>query len=150
MSDLICRRTTIDEIYELRFAVLRPGLTLMKLHFVGDGDEPPRTWHFGAFMPGRGEPVGCLTLFASEWEGRSAIQLRGMAVAAEWRGTGVGTKLLQAAEEEIAAHAEARMWTWWCNARVEAVEFYERNGWRVVSEEFVIEGVGPHRKMVRG
>src|SRR5689334_20202412 len=77
ISDLICRPAKIDEIYELRFAVLRPKEVPMKLHFPGDGDGPPKTWHFGAFAGGEFKPVGCLTLLASTWEGRPAMQLRG-------------------------------------------------------------------------
>ena len=137
------RQATIEEIFELRFAVLRPGQAPVKLYFPGDGGMPPGTWHFGAFLGVRN--VGCLTLLAAEWEGRAALQLRGMAVAAELRGRGVGRGLLQAA----GAGAEGAAALWWCNARVEAVGFYERNGWRVVSEEFMVAGVGRHRKMVR-
>lgn len=143
------RRATIDEIYQLRFAVLRPRQQPVKLHFPGDGDSPPKTWHFGAFAPDR-HTIGCLTLFASHWEDKPAIQLRGMAVDPEWRGKGVGRNLLRAAIQALRNDPAVSDWPWWCNARTEAIGFYEKDGWRVVSEEFMIEGVGPHKKMVRG
>ncbi len=38
---------------------------------------------------------------------------------------------------------------WWCNARSTAIRFYEKNGWRIVSDEFIIEKYGPHRRMVK-
>lgn len=143
------RPATIDEIYELRFAVLRPKQTPIKLHFPGDEDSPPNTWHFGAFAPHPPRVLACLTLFASEWEQKPAIQLRGMAVAEEARGTGLGRKLLQTAEWAVRENPTARDWRWWCNARTPAIGFYEKLGWKVASEEFLIEGVGPHKKMVR-
>ncbi len=148
-EDLEYRRATIDEIYELRFEVLRPKQVPVKLHFAGDGEEPPRTWHFGAFERGTNKVVACLTLFATEWENKPAIQLRGMAVDPGWRGLGVGRRLLETAGAAVAADATASQWVWWCNARTGAIGFYEGLGWRVVSEEFMIEGVGPHKKMVR-
>src|SRR6476620_3288273 len=100
-DDMEFRQATIDEIYELRFAVLRPRQTPIKLHFPGDADPPPKTWHFGAFSLPENKTVGCLTLFASEWEGKPAIQLRGMAVAPEFRQSGIGRKLLLSAQEAV-------------------------------------------------
>ena len=38
----------------------------------------------------------------------------------------------------------------WCNARVAAVPFYARMGWRVVSDLFDVPTVGPHRVMAYG
>jgi predicted GNAT family N-acyltransferase len=143
-----CRRASIDEIYELRFNVLRPKQNPVKLHFPGDGAEPPQTWHFGAFTSD-GRTVACLTLFASEWEGQPAMQLRGMAVAEEVRGTGLGRQLLLTAQTAVADDPVAKDWRWWCNARTTAIGFYEKLGWEVASGEFMIEGVGPHKKMVR-
>jgi GNAT superfamily N-acetyltransferase len=148
-NEIDYRQAIIDEIYELRFAVLRPKQVPMKLHFPGDDDAPPKTWHFGAFDQKTRKNLACLTLFASEWENKPAIQLRGMAVAPEFRGTGVGRRLLNTARESVARDSAVNSWIWWCNARTEAIGFYERNGWRIVSDEFMIEGVGPHKKMVR-
>jgi hypothetical protein len=133
-ESLLYRRATPDEILGLRVAVLRPVAAGVPLAFDGDGLPPPATWHFGAFTAG-GENVGCLTLLTSRWDGAAALQLRGMAVAA--------------AAADVGKHPATAGLVWWCNARAEAVAFYGRNGWGVVSEEFVIEGVGPHRRMVR-
>jgi predicted GNAT family N-acyltransferase len=147
-ESLLYRRATPDEILGLRVAVLRPVAAGVPLAFDGDGLPPPATWHFGAFTAG-GENVGCLTLLTSRWDGAAALQLRGMAVAAGRRGGGIGGRLLAAAAADVGKHPATAGLVWWCNARAEAVAFYGRNGWGVVSEEFVIEGVGPHRRMVR-
>jgi predicted GNAT family N-acyltransferase len=37
----------------------------------------------------------------------------------------------------------------WCDSRLEAVGFYERMGFTVVTEEFDRPGIGPHRGMLR-
>ena len=97
--------------------------------------------HYVAEAPDGGEIVGVASVFFAPLgaEGPNG-QLRGMAVAPGARGGGVGLALLRAIE---AAHPEGL----WCNARVSALGFYERAGWRVLSETFEIVGVGPHVKM---
>jgi hypothetical protein len=35
----------------------------------------------------------------------------------------------------------------WCNARLPAVGFYEKQGWITISDTFEIPTAGPHRKM---
>jgi predicted GNAT family N-acyltransferase len=149
MEGLTYRGAVVAEILALRVAVLRPRHVEMDLRFAGDELPPPKSWHFGAFT-GEGEAIGCLTLLEVPWENQPAFQLRGMAVAAAFRGKGVGTRLLQAALQAVAEHAEAGRLPWWCNARVTAIPFYRGNGWAVVSEEFDIPDVGPHYKMLRG
>jgi GNAT superfamily N-acetyltransferase len=159
VETIVYREATIDEIYLLRFAVLRPGRVPERIHFAGDELGPPLTWHFGAFERGGGpggdglRNVGCLTLFVNVFEGRRAIQLRGMAVAAGERSRGIGSRLLErawGAIREDPRGQEVAELPWWCNARVEAIGFYQRNGWEVVSEVFTIEGAGLHRRMVKG
>jgi predicted GNAT family N-acyltransferase len=145
MPGISFRQATLEEIYELRFAVLRPGQAVEKVHFAGDDAAAPATYHFGAFAGERN--VACLTLLVGEWEGERAYQLRGMAVAGEFRSQGVGARLMQEAEWTVIKQTDVRLW--WCNARVGALRFYQRNGWQAVSEVFHIPGVGDHRKMVR-
>jgi predicted GNAT family N-acyltransferase len=148
-SQIIYRQATLEEIYRLRFAVLRPGQAVVKVHFPHDDGAPPVAWHFGAFLTGDDgaeRNVACLTWLASMWQDTPAMQLRGMAVAEEFRAQGIGGRLLDVSEEIIVKAGCARFW---CNARSTAVAFYQRHGWRCVSEEFHIEGVGPHRKMAK-
>jgi predicted GNAT family N-acyltransferase len=38
----------------------------------------------------------------------------------------------------------------WCNARIPAVPFYERLGWKTFGAAFEVAGIGPHVKMFRG
>ena len=69
-----------------------------------------------------------------------------MATDAAVRGAGFGAALLAACIEHAAASGGGELW---CNARLVAVEFYRRAGFEVVSEEFDIPGIGPHRVMAR-
>lgn len=131
------RRAEVDALLPLRASVLRPGQPMSAARWPGDDEAE----HYVAEAPEDGEIVGVASVFFVPFgaEGPKG-QLRGMAVAPEARGGGVGLRLLRAVE---AAHPEGL----WCNARVSALGFYERAGWRVVSEEFEIVGVGPHVKM---
>lgn len=103
----------------------------------------------------------------------SCWQLRGMATASDWKRSGVGKTLLLFAENTLKhfAEIEADMYAHgpsgqvgisveqdgeasarsiiriWCNARHAAVPFYKKMGFRIVSDLFRIEHIGPHYKM---
>jgi GNAT superfamily N-acetyltransferase len=64
-----------------------------------------------------------------------------MATAPDARGTGAGGALLQALLEHARAGGGRRAW---CTARTTARGFYERWGFTVESEEFVLPDIGPH------
>ena len=139
------RPISADELIDLRHRVLRAALPRESAIF--DGDLEPTTAHVGAFDD-EGRLVGCVTLVRRPTpEGAAAWQLRGMAVDAEHRQSGVGAALLRALDAHVAGSDGPRQL--WCNARVPAVGFYERHGWRVASETFEIPTAGPHRVMTK-
>jgi len=140
---VVVRAATLEEILELRRAVLIVGTHRSSAEYPEDRDAD--TLHVGAFV--NGDAVGCATFLRSEWEGRPAWQLRGMATAPEWRSMGIGGRVLAFGEERLWRTSEVR--ELWCNARLRAVPFYERHGWRAVTDAFDIAGVGPHRRMVK-
>jgi predicted GNAT family N-acyltransferase len=139
---ITCRRATVAEILPLRHRILRAGLPFETACFDGDDDESTR--HYAA-VSGL-EPVCCLSLMPSEWEGRPAWQLRGMATAAAVQGRGLGRRLLERAVTEAWRDEPSRIL--WCNARTSAIGFYEKLGWRVVSAPFDVPTAGPHVKML--
>jgi GNAT superfamily N-acetyltransferase len=140
------RAARVEELIELRHAVLRPGRP--RAAAVYDEDELPSTRHFIA-LAGAGERVvGCVTIFPQPWEGRPAWQLRGMGVADDFQGAGVGRKLLEAVDQFMRGLAPP-IPMMWCNARVTAIGFYQRCGWAVASDVFDVPTVGPHVKMTR-
>jgi GNAT superfamily N-acetyltransferase len=141
------RRATLEDIIDLRHAVLRQGLPRHTAIF--PGDELATSRHYAAIVRSPADRiVGCVTLHLNEWEAHPAWQLRGMATAATHRGHGLGRALLLFVEREILADPTAPR-KLWCNARVPAAGFYETMGWRIVSEEFEIPTAGPHFRMTR-
>ena len=129
-------------ILGLRNRILRPGLPASTAKFAGDDD--PGTLHFAVTMDR--EVISCLSLYTSQWQGSSAWQLRGMATDAAFQGQGLSGRLLDYAVAEAVVRQPS--WPIWCNARVSAIGFYRKANWTVESEEFEIEGVGPHVRML--
>lgn len=144
MDQVVVRQATLAEIFQLRWDVLRPGRPVEAAQF--PGDDAPETIHVGAFVGERN--VCCATATRATWQDRPAWQLRGMGVAADWQNRGVGQRVLAELESLVRRAADIRLI--WCNAREEAVKFYEKQGWHVASEPFHIEDVGPHFKMTKG
>jgi len=145
VEDIRTKEASLCEIFDLRHHVLRAGMPVEDAKFPGDNDET--TLHFAANAGERRDIVGCVSFFFSSWGELPAWQLRGMATDEAYRGMGVGTVLLQCAEKEL------RRLDWsqvmWCNARLPAVRFYEKMGWRTVSDVFEIPTAGPHRQMYK-
>ncbi|HEY7117742.1 MAG TPA: GNAT family N-acetyltransferase [Tepidisphaeraceae bacterium] len=139
---VIARQATLEEIFQVRWDVLRPGRPIEAARFAGD--DAPDTVHVGAFV--EGQNIACATATRMPWQGQPAWQLRGMGVVADWQGRGVGQVVLLRIEDLVRSSDIHQMW---CNAREEAVKFYEKQGWAVASERFHIEDVGPHYKMTK-
>jgi GNAT superfamily N-acetyltransferase len=144
------RRAELHEIVGLRHRILREGLPIETALFAGD--DAANTYHIALFLIEKGDqplPVCCATFMFNFYNERPAWQLRGMATEAAYQGKGLGTELLGFAEHILcrSEYTEARLM--WCNARVPAVKFYEKNGWRCVSDVFDIPTAGPHREMVK-
>lgn len=135
----------LEEVVPLRAAVLRPGLPLEAAFFAGD--EALSTWHFAA-LSSQGEVLGVASYFAELYPGLRAekpYRLRGMATAPAYqRRWGIGRQLLR---ESLSFLARRGVDLVWCYARIGAVPFYDKMGFRWVEEAGVVEipGVGPHR-----
>ena len=118
-------------LYDLRGRVLRPGRPPEDSHF--PGDDAPTTVHWGAFIDE--QCVGVASLFAER-----GVRLRGMAVEPHWRGQGVGAALLHPIQRMAAQNGQ----NLWCSARVSAVDFYEKLGWKTEGDVFDVPLIGPH------
>ncbi|MGK5450002.1 GNAT family N-acetyltransferase [Streptomyces radiopugnans] len=156
----------VSEILDLRWEVLRPGLPREAAAFPEDGD--PAAFHIASYEGDAPEVLGCGTFFPEPFPGplseslseslpgpasgpqpesaATAYRFRGMASAPAAPGRGHGAAVLRAGAAEAAARGAGLLW---CNGRTPARGFYERQGFRVHGEEFVIEGVGPHLVFVR-
>ncbi|MGB7158686.1 MAG: GNAT family N-acetyltransferase, partial [Tepidisphaeraceae bacterium] len=138
------RRAEPSEVIDLRHVVLRAGLGRETAIF--PGDDAPGTIHVVATQ--HDEIVGCATMIKSAWDGQKAWQVRGMAVTPRLQRAGVGRAMLEELQR-LARASDDEVALLWCNARSPAVGFYERQGWVVASDEFVIETAGPHFKMTK-
>lgn len=141
-GELVCREAAVAEILELRRRILRPGMPTSRARF--ERDEAADTLHVGAF-DAAGRCVGCVSALRSTWEGEPAYQLRGMATAPKWRGRGVGAAMMRLVQQWVSERTDVRLM--WCNARVKARGFYEKQGWEAASDVFDVPTAGPHYRM---
>jgi GNAT superfamily N-acetyltransferase len=145
-SDILIRRAALDEIVDLRHAILRAGLPREAAIF--DGDDAATSRHYAGIDRVTGLVVACATLHLNAWQGEPAWQLRGMATNPAVRGTGIGRALLEVLEQELRGDRAAPPQLW-CNARTPAIGFYQRMGWTVASDVFEIPTAGPHVRMAK-
>jgi len=137
----------IDAIdtHELRHKILRPNMELSDC--VYPGDEDGASFHLGAFIDDSLVSVASFYMDNhKEIEDEFQYRLRGMATDLEHRGQGYSLSLLNTAIPMIEQNG---IHTLWCNARSEAVGFYEKVGFEKIGDEFDIEGIGPHYLMVK-
>ncbi len=134
------QRTSVEQILPLRHRILRAGLPFEAARL--EGDTAPSTIHLAALAGER--VVGCVSLMPREYKGQPAWQVRGMAIDEQWQRRGIGRELLSQARSHLPSGQPIRMW---CNARVSAVPFYQRQGWWIDSEPFEVPTAGPHVKM---
>lgn len=149
--ELRVERISAEQTHPLRMQVLRPGYPEAAIVF--PGDEDPSTLHVGALLGDELVAIASLYLEsrptdapgtderADDHDAGTAWRLRGMATHPAQRRRGAGAATLRACERHATEHDGTLLW---CNARTEAVPFYEANGWVVLGEEFDIPTVGPH------
>ncbi len=128
-----------EGVQPLRHRVLRPGLPFATA--VWAGDQPPDSRHFAA-RTADGQVVGVASFYPQPTPlapGELAWQLRGMAVEPALQGHGIGEAVLQGAIAALLASDPRRIV--WCNARVSAIGFYERQGFAVLGEPFLVPNV---------
>ncbi|MFN2299449.1 MAG: GNAT family N-acetyltransferase [Anaerolineales bacterium] len=135
------RITTADPEYEgekdLRNRVLRTplGMTLSERDINGEDAQI----HWVAEDEG-GRIVGCVLLAVP---GDGTADLRQMAVDPAYRGRGIGAALVERAERSARKRNISKLTL---NARLYARGFYERLGYRAVSEIFTLVTI-PHIRM---
>lgn len=138
----VIKEVSLDEIVDLRWRVLRPGLPRETAIFAEDA--LPGTFHV-AYLDGD-TVVSCVTFVPEDLDGEAAWRFRGMATDESRRGQGVGGELLR---DGLARVAERGGDLVWCNARLVAARFYARHGFTQRGEQFDIPGVGPHLLLVK-
>jgi GNAT superfamily N-acetyltransferase len=133
------RRARPAEVVDVRWVVLRQGRPRESAIF--SHDDAGLHW----VDEREGRVVAVASVLPAPWpaepvEPQPGLQLRGMAVLPELRGTGAGAALLARIHLDLAAPM-------WCNARAEVEGFYTRAGWIARGALFEIAEVGTHRRM---
>lgn len=150
------RRVPASVVHPVRTEILRPGWAPASAVYA-DVDERPGVVHVAAFDGDAVAAVGTAfaeapppavraELPARAYEPGAAWRLRGMASTEAGRGRGFGKAVL---DEVVAAAREAGARVLWCNARLGAVAFYQRQGLVTAGERFEMPEIGPHYVMWR-
>lgn len=131
------------DTHNLRHKILRPHQEPSDLIYPGDDDEG--SFHLGAFVDDELVSVASFYIDAHpEIKDEFQYRLRGMATLKEHRGQGYSLALLNTA---IPIIEKNNIHVLWCNARKSALGFYEKVGFKVISDEFEIEPIGAHYLM---
>jgi len=133
----------VEDVLPIRNDILRGGkLTLDECRW--SGDEKPESFHLGYYVD---EKLVCIATFHpstyKEYQGK-AYQLRGMATLEEYRGKGIGNQIVNFAIVYLRGQQANYVW---CNARKSALKFYIDLGFEVISDEFELPNIGPHRAL---
>ena len=131
----------VEDTLAIRNDILRGGkLSLDECRFPGDENEG--AFHLGYFDSDR---LVCIATFhPKNYEGYSGkgYQLRGMATLEAYRGKGIGNQVVNFAIVYLRGQKANYIW---CNARKSALRFYTNLGFEVISDEFEVPVIGPHR-----
>ena len=110
--------------WKLRGEVLYPEQSIHSMGLPEDEDG----MHFGAFMENK--IVGVVSLFKTD----SEFQFRKLAIEPSWQYKRVGSSLLEFVTAFARINGGKRLW---CNARISAVDFYLKAGFRSTGNSFI-------------
>jgi len=133
------KQITAAETYAVRHPVLRAGRPVETCAMPGDDAED--TFHLGLFDAEK--LIGVVTFMNAakpQFTGKQ-YQLRGMAVLEAYQGKGLGNILVTEGEQQLKQLGYDLLW---CNARIKALNFYTRKGFKIEGEAFEIEPIGTH------
>ncbi|MEZ8096940.1 GNAT family N-acetyltransferase [Photobacterium swingsii] len=130
------QRITWDQALSVRHTVLWP--TKPPLFCKVEGDET--AIHYGAFIDNN------LVCVASIYIDDDSARLRKFATLPDFQGKGIGTKVIERAVEELKASGVCYFW---CDARISALGFYQKFGFKVQGEVFKKSDVSYYQMAVK-
>lgn len=116
-----------EDILKLRQQIMYPD---KDIDFVKLGDDD-QAIHIGVYE--KGEPASVMSLFMSE----KGVQFRKLCTLQEHQQKGFASALMQWL---IDYANDIKINRLWCNARIEASDFYEKFGYKETSERFSQNG----------
>ena len=136
------RCISLEETLDLRNRMLRNNVGIDHARFIEDAFS-------GVFHVGyeKEENIVCVATFIPVNHPKyqaNGYQLRGMATDVNHSGKGLGSAVMDFAFDKLRSQ---RVQYLWCNARKSATPFYEKLGFYIISDEFIVEGIGPHYQM---
>ena len=144
-EDYQVKQILAKETYLVRHPILRTGKPLETCAF--SGDDLPSTIHLGLFN--NSSIIGVASFMKNnnnEFFKKSQYQLRGMAIIETFQGKGLGKMLLRKGEQLL---KDKKTGLIWCNARIKAINFYKRNGYKITGVPFEIPEIGKHYIMYK-
>lgn len=137
------KKISATETHSIRLEVLRKNIPLPH-EFNGDFDKG--TIHLGAFKDGKLIAVSSYMNASNPNFKGTQYQLRGMATLNEYQGLGAGKLMLQ---EAFSILQGLKIDCLWCNARIIAVDFYEKFGLQTFGQKFELKPIGEHYVMFK-
>lgn len=138
-------RINASDTYSIRSQILHPNGPESLAYYEGDDDE--QTFHLGAFIESKLVSVASFYFLRNDlFEDSFQYQLKGMATLESHRYQGLSSELLKMAFPIIKQNLCTLVW---CQARSEAIGFYQKVGFEKIGEEFTIEGAGKHYLMFK-
>jgi GNAT superfamily N-acetyltransferase len=145
MNKITINKIKYIDTFPVRSAVLRQGKPIESCFFLGD--DAVGTTHFGLYI--ENNIIGVASVFTSNnenFDNKTQLQLRGMAILKEYQNMGFGKLLI----EEIFNFIEStQLELLWFNARESAVPFYEKLGCTKKGASFEIPEIGTHFLMYK-
>jgi len=140
---MIIKKIDSSQTTSIRHQILRAGQPIETCYY--PNDNAPGTFHLGVFIDDELVAIG--SFYAenqSDVNYSTQCRFRGIATIPEYRNQGYAYALIEKAIDKIKPLGVEVIW---CNARTSALGLYKKLGMKVVSDEFEIEGIGPHLVM---
>jgi predicted GNAT family N-acyltransferase len=139
------RTISPKDTYELRYKVLWPHKTFDQCSL--DIDALETTFHVGVEHEGKIVAVGTFLKQKNDnFPHENQYRLRAMASSSDLRGKGFGKLVIDFAKDKL---KEMNIDLLWCDARLVAVPFYHKLGFKTKGEQYKIPIIGPHYLMYK-
>ncbi|RLD26190.1 MAG: N-acetyltransferase [Bacteroidetes bacterium] len=140
---MVIKTIQSSQTTNIRHQILRAGQPIETCYY--PNDNAPGTFHLGVFVNDELVAIGSFySENQSDLNYKTQCRFRGIATLPEYRSQGYAYALIGFAINKIKPLGVEAIW---CNARTSALGLYKKLGMKVVSDEFEIEGIGPHLVM---